>query len=1148
MKKFLPLLLVFCISISISIAGKIFAAGGPMNKGFVFFAPETDVAYHPKFQNDPLINGTEFFVSWAQVEPKEGQYDWSEIEKYAKEYSDKGKKITFRISTASFSPNDSPAWLFENYNVRRITNGYWANFENGLSGYELLAGGKLTTDSNLVVSGNSSITGQGQILSSGSNSVDDMNSNSGYNIGFDFLAKGNAIIKAAVKKEDGSLVTIKQWSVSSGEKGSRNCFLSSDSIPIGAQIAIVSENARISLDNINISSAKSGFHVGNLAFPNYLDPVFTTKLSNMIKALAQKYKNDDRVSSVCIGGFGRWEELTLGGDIGRNITTDMWKTLGFEQEKYIAHIKKIIDVFDSEFKPSGKPLFMCAIGFPTEGLSDQTYIDWKITNYLGKKGIGIKYNGWQAMASEWGGDATAIFYQMNRFKHSPNVNMYYEQGAQINSTVSEVVGHPLSMYNRAIIDQVDYYWMYFKDMITPFTSKYMQYASESAGSALVTRMYNFPDKVTYNSTIDKNTYTLYNQWMGIFQTNKSVRADSKGIYRITPVGNYSVVQGKKSMTGQIKYSIEDRQKYNGMYGAVINMEYLDDKSGEFTVYCIYEGNRQKPLGVVKKSGTGKWVRKSFYDPGFLASSKNGGRDMLTEINITEGATVSSIGIDFVPAREWKEVENAAVRNVKSTGKNLIDPVTLTIPYNKVNGTSGISVFVTPDGQGYVSVKTTVKAVRGSERIFLTTKEYYMPENADVFYVTTANAPQGTTALEVEVSAMEGNAFLATDQSGKISYSTYSFVNDIKNESAIKVNSKNINLAALKPFAGLWVQGKGTVKGTVSRVMADDRIAVDVASFSAEITTGSSNVFFEPQPAGKYIIRLTSESRADLIKPITLQRITVPNIPKRYTLGSEIVPKSGGGWIVSQSLSKGIKKSGGAFTYEVTDINPTFERIGEVAFEADKIQILNFVMKNETSAGICKIYWKTKAAGSYTETNSAIIPIVPNDTQFREFSWPLGTEDGWSGTITGIKFSPAGNEADTGSISIKRLELHTAGNLTTTYNQKLNIADIKPSEFSDSKTQFEGYFPEIEQLKTFPVTIKRDAIKIISGINRRATQPEITTSGEVQNSDSKIDSSENPKDNSGKKSNTGLLIISLILIIILGAGVFAGAFFLGKGKK
>lgn len=1142
MKKFIPLLLIFCISISASMAGQIFAAGGPMNKGFVFFAPETDVAYHTKFQDDPLINGTEFFVSWAQVEPKEGQYDWSEIEKYAKEYSDKGKKITFRISTASFSPNDSPAWLFENYNVRRITNGYWANFENGLAGYELLSGGKLTTDSKLVISGNSSVTGQGQILSSGSNSVDDINMTNGYNVGFDFIATGNTVIKTALKKEDGSLVTIKQWNVASGEKGSRNCFVPNESITAGAKIIIISENARISLDNVNISSAKAGFHVGNLAFPNYLDPVFTSKLSNMIKALAQKYKNDDRVSSVCIGGFGRWEELTLGGDVGRNITTDMWKSLGFEQEKYISHIKKIIDVFENEFRTAGKPLFMCSIGFPTEGLSDQTYIDWKITNYLGKKGIGIKYNGWQAMASEWGGDATAIFYQMNRFKHAPKVDMYYEQGAQINSTVSEVVGHPLSMYNRAIIDQVDYYWMYFKDMITPFTSKYMQYASEAAGSTLVTRMYNFPDKVAFNSPIDKNSYTLYNQWMGIFQTNKSVRADAKGTYRLTPVGNYSVVQGIKSMTGPIKYSIDDRQKYNGMYGAVINIEYFDDSAGEFTVYCIYEGNRQKPLEVVKKSGTGKWVRKSFYDPGFLTSSKNGGRDMLTEINITAGAIVAGIGIDFVPAREWKEIETAAVQNAKSTGKDLRNPVTLTIPYNKTEGTSGISVIVTPDGQGYISVKATVKAIRGSERIFLTTKQYYMPENADVFYIPTANTPEGTTGYEVEVSTMEGNAFLATDQAGKIAYSTYSFSKDLKNENSIKINSKNTNIPASKPFSGLSIQGKGVVRGTVSRVMADDRIAIDVASFSTDISAGTANVYFEPQPAGRYIIRLTSDSKADSIKLISLQRITVPNIPKRFTLGSETVQNSGTGWIAAQSLSKAFKTQDGAFEYKVTDIIPILERTGEVSFEASKTQILNFVMKNETSAGVCKIYWKTKESDSYDEAKSSIIPIIPNDTQFREFSWPVGGEDNWSGTITGLKFLPAGNEADTGLISMKRLEIHTSGKLTTTYNQKLNLADIKSSDFSELKTPSAAYFPEIEQLKNFPETIKKDSIKLITGINSRTTQPGITSSVKGQNSD------ENSKPQSGKKDNTGFLILSVILIIFLGAGVFAGAFFLGKRKK
>jgi len=101
-----------------------------MEKDFVFFAPTTDLKYHEQLKDNLYVNGTKVFISWSEIEPEEGQYDWSKIEKYAADYAAAGKKFTLRVSTASFSPNDSPEWLFEDYFVRRIKSDYGLSFEN----------------------------------------------------------------------------------------------------------------------------------------------------------------------------------------------------------------------------------------------------------------------------------------------------------------------------------------------------------------------------------------------------------------------------------------------------------------------------------------------------------------------------------------------------------------------------------------------------------------------------------------------------------------------------------------------------------------------------------------------------------------------------------------------------------------------------------------------------------------------------------------------------------------------------------------------------------------------------------------------------------------------------------------------------------
>lgn len=65
----------------------------------------------------PYIAGGQLAFYWADIEPQEGQYNWSLIHQYEKLWTDKGKKVTLRITMSGncmggVSCHRTPAWVF----------------------------------------------------------------------------------------------------------------------------------------------------------------------------------------------------------------------------------------------------------------------------------------------------------------------------------------------------------------------------------------------------------------------------------------------------------------------------------------------------------------------------------------------------------------------------------------------------------------------------------------------------------------------------------------------------------------------------------------------------------------------------------------------------------------------------------------------------------------------------------------------------------------------------------------------------------------------------------------------------------------------------------------------------------------------------
>src|SRR5215469_15444447 len=68
----------------------------------------------------PYLAGTYLGFYWSQLEPHQGQYDWSIIDQSMAPWTSHGKKVILRVSTAGythwyppFSGNGTPGWVYD---------------------------------------------------------------------------------------------------------------------------------------------------------------------------------------------------------------------------------------------------------------------------------------------------------------------------------------------------------------------------------------------------------------------------------------------------------------------------------------------------------------------------------------------------------------------------------------------------------------------------------------------------------------------------------------------------------------------------------------------------------------------------------------------------------------------------------------------------------------------------------------------------------------------------------------------------------------------------------------------------------------------------------------------------------------------------
>lgn len=77
-------------------------------KHFIFFSRDRERIHEASFYSNPGIDGAQITYVWKRLEPKEGEYDFSEIEEDLNFLQQKGKKLFIQIQDASFYSDNVP--------------------------------------------------------------------------------------------------------------------------------------------------------------------------------------------------------------------------------------------------------------------------------------------------------------------------------------------------------------------------------------------------------------------------------------------------------------------------------------------------------------------------------------------------------------------------------------------------------------------------------------------------------------------------------------------------------------------------------------------------------------------------------------------------------------------------------------------------------------------------------------------------------------------------------------------------------------------------------------------------------------------------------------------------------------------------------
>jgi hypothetical protein len=721
------------------------------------------------------------------------------------------------------------------------------------------------------------------------------------------------------------------------------------------------------------------------------------------------------VGCISVGGFGRWEEVILDDD-GYGFLDAQWLARGFTPQRYLEHVTWCLDLFKRLFPQ--KRLRIC-LAYGLYKQNDRDFIYRRVAQAAVARGIGLKQNGLSEKYDAWD-DNTSASYLINRYRFTPDISLTYETAGQMSHLSHYSYGHPLSVLNRALLDGIDYLFLYPTDINARHVHKYLHWVDDQIGRPLNATLYCRLGDFSLVTEASPSPQGYRNQWLGLreFSTDGAVPA--------LTLRNGVRCAATREGAPHIVFDVDDRQQYHGMNGVVVSVRYLDEGADDFEVNCFDQpSGGWKKLGHVRKYGSGEWKVASFPGSDWCRSRRNGGEDVHADLVINDLGDgiehIADVTLEYVPAREWQreliaslEPSAGHVVLTNTLSREIVLPSELPLHW--------IAVPVWSGSLERSALRGRVFARTPGGEVLVSDKEYHFPADKDWFELPVVPVPNCRN-YRIELSEPNGSVGWYRAPDGGLAYLAWRYSEPANAPAAISTNATQLALSrhveafeSAVPFFGLRLNFAAQTNGASVVVRLRRQLVESVWSDPFEeqrlpLRPGqAASLYFEPQTAGRYQVEfqggtsgvaLTRLATAALVEPLRLVRREQSHPPRAF------LPSGG----------LELLKSAAAFTSN----HRVVELTAPVPILPATNHVLAIQLGNTSGAPLLRVSW-ARLGQPLDDSRSALVPLVQNDTGMREYYYALGADEAWHGEISQLQLALEPSQIYAGQIEIGAVRL------------------------------------------------------------------------------------------------------------------------------
>ncbi len=948
--------------------------------------------------DDPRCIGVDLYLTWSEIEPTEGKFNWADLDAQMAPWINAGKKVALRFSTGGHRVQETPEWVFQS-GVRRIVcrEAPFYDFETD-GEMQLSPGTLISANKGDVISGKNSLVLTDASATLSTKPELKLPLSEGMIVAFDAKMEAAGSITLQCISGDGTKTyNEKTFDLKAGETRPLEWNFTTPNAE-GSRL-LWRTSAPVSIDNVLVVRRS----LRQYTYPVYWQPEFRQKLTDFIGAVASRYGNNPNILYFNINGIGRWEEAMIdtGDDWQDKSAKRQWLAQGYTQKSYLEQVKWSMDTWRKAL-PKGPLCLMVAYAMKDTG--DESWNWIRLADEAAKRGVIVKQNGWSGKFSEWH-DTNQFGWVAQRMRNQ--VPLVYEPGGGPNAGG---LGTSMTYMNQALLDSPAMLTWYSYNWIDEPNQASLDFAAAALGKGEISTFYNLlqPMEDSYERKGNSKPVSNRNQQFGLIQwddpdwLNRSFGGGGgKTVYDVK-AGQPCIRTDQASKNPYINFDIDDRTTHRGMNGIVLMLNYFDEGTDSFRVELFNrQSGKYEPIKTVKKTNTSAWTRAYVTLPWYDAFApmnprNNTWKDVRINCMGDGDDAFANLQLNFAPVQGWATTsEPTTLQNTAPNEWVLRTKIPADLVHIPVstpdNGANAATLSIYTDG------------------VLVQQKSFSYVDNGDVW--TLPLPPSNSTEYTLNLKVTSGSISLPSSLSEPAKATLLRYTSD--DQGLVLDDKRDGRFRARKPWHELDLPHNASGRYQLQRLCGDEWLTVAAFNLRKQKLVNSA-----PMPAGQYRL-------FPALKPEQISYL-VPQVPAPDTAIPEPIP----GIVLAKWKGPELPSLSAISLESPRGLNVT---------AADR-QYVRLSIRNNSANTLGKVYWRS-ADQEFGEERCMPFQLLPNDREVRTIRLFVSDSKAWSGQIDQIRVSLGGDWPDTGIISIKQIALCDSSplNVTWTNTETFNAA-------------------------------------------------------------------------------------------------------------